>query len=59
MQADQCLSPEPKAHKVICSIKGLSLGSKNYTKGLKTVKCTSFLDQTTGVGRFRILGAKV
>ena len=27
----------------ICSITGLSFGSKDYTKELKTVECTSFL----------------
>ena len=32
---------------VIYSIKGLSFGSKDYTKELKTVKCTSFLGQTS------------
>ena len=31
----------------ICSIKGLSFGSKDYTKELKTVECTSFLGQTS------------
>ena len=31
----------------ICSIKGLSLGSKDYTKELKTVECTSLLGQTS------------
>ena len=31
----------------VCSIKGLSLGSKDYTKELKTVECRSFLDQTS------------
>ena len=30
----------------IYSIKGLSLGSKDYTNELKTVQCTSFLGQT-------------
>ena len=33
--------------KAICSIKGLSFGSKDYTKELKTVKCTRFLGQTS------------
>ena len=33
--------------KIKCSIKGLYFGSKNYTKELKTVKCTSFLGQTS------------
>ena len=32
---------------VICSRKGLSFGSKDYSKELKTVKCTSFLGQTS------------
>ena len=31
----------------ISSIKGLSFGSKDYTKKLKTVECTSFLGQTS------------
>ena len=30
-----------------CSIKGLSFGSKDSGKELKTVECTSFLDQTS------------
>ena len=29
-----------------CSIKGLSFGSKDYTKELKSFECTSFLGQT-------------
>ena len=33
-------------HSIICSIKGLSFGSKDYTKELKTVECTSFLGET-------------
>ena len=33
--------------KAICSIKGLSFGSKDYTRELKTVQCTSFLGQTS------------
>ena len=32
---------------IICSIKGLAFGSKEYTKELKTVECTSFLGQTS------------
>ena len=31
----------------ICSIKGLSFGSKDYQKELKTVECTIFLGQTS------------
>ena len=31
----------------ICSIKGLALGSKDYTKELKTVECTRFLGKTS------------
>ena len=30
-----------------CSIKGLSIGTKDYTKELKIVECTSFLGQTS------------
>ena len=32
---------------LICSIKGLSFGSKDYTKELKTVEFTSVLGQTS------------
>ena len=35
-------------HWQICSIKGLSFGSKNYTKELKTVECTSLSSLVNG-----------
>ena len=31
----------------ICSVEGLSFGSKDYTKELKTVECICFLCQTS------------
>ena len=37
----------PRVVRTICSIKGLSFGGKDYTKELKTVECTCFLDQTS------------
>ena len=36
---------------LICSIKGLSFGSKDYTKELKTVECTSFLGKISQFGQ--------
>ena len=45
----QCLWEKKQRHIIlnvkiaICSIKGLSFGSKNYTKDMKTDECISFL----------------
>ena len=35
---------------LICYIKGLSVGSKDYTDELKTVECTIFLLRKCGKG---------
>ena len=39
----------------ICFIKGLFFGSKDYTKELKTVECTSFLARLACFGQLGLI----